>query len=73
MQKSLMLTDPGQIEAFAAAKQEIAKDAEADRINAEMFQGDVKNGEVIRILADAYAGKLDLTADTKADEGQRRQ
>ena len=59
MQKSVALTDEEQIEAFENAVDAIEGDVDDDLLDAEKWGGEVKDGEVVRILAEAWTGHID--------------
>lgn len=56
-------TQPDQIEAFEAAREHVIEDVESGMVEAERWHGEVTDGEVLRILAEAYTGTLDADAD----------
>lgn len=58
----------GQERAFENAAEAVRADVEAGRVDAEIpdrgpAAGDVPKGEVVRILAEAYSGELELSND----------
>lgn len=57
MKKSVSMTDEDQVEAFENAK-ELVREDNGDLVDCEEWGGDVKDGEVVRVLAQAYAGTL---------------
>ena len=73
-QLALTLTDADQIDAFENATDAVAADVAAGEIDAEMWSGEIKRGEVVRILAEAYTGQIDFASPAKqlvADGGPR--
>lgn len=57
------VTQPNRIEAFEEAREAVIEDAEAGDIDVDMWQGDVPDGEVLRVLAEAYTGNLQVGND----------
>jgi hypothetical protein len=63
MEKNITLFDGEQAEAFAQARDLI--DSEADAVGADVAErgasaGEVTDGEVVRVLAEAYLGQLTI-------------
>lgn len=69
---TVALTDDEQVDAFEDAVAAVEQDVDAGHLDAERWNGNVKQGEVARILAEAYTGDLvfaDESAAENADEG----
>ena len=61
--KSITLTDPDQQRAYADARELVLEDADTDLCDPETADrgpaaGDVPEGEIVRVLAQAYLGDL---------------
>lgn len=57
MEKSIMLTTQEQVDAFENAMRLVQED-NGELVDCEEWAGSVKNGEVIRVLSQAYTGEL---------------
>lgn len=57
---SVTTTSDDQVEAFEAAAEAVERDVDDGVVEAKVWGGDVPNGEVVRILAEAYTGTLDV-------------
>jgi ATP phosphoribosyltransferase len=67
---SVTTTSDEQIDAFEEAADAVARDVEDGVVDAKVWGGDVPNGEVVRILAEAYTGALDV--DSEAARARER-
>jgi len=61
MKQSVSLTTDEQVEAFEAAVEAVAEDDANDLVDPDRYGGDIKRGEALRILAEAYLGRLNTT------------
>ncbi|MFC4246482.1 hypothetical protein ACFOZ7_05655 [Natribaculum luteum] len=59
-QEQLALGYADQIEAFENAEAAIQRDFDAGVVDGREWGGSLTAGEVVRILAEAYTGQLDL-------------
>lgn len=64
---SVTTTSDDQIDAFEDAADAVAQDVEDGVVDASTWGGDVPNGEVVRILAEAYTGTLDVDPSARGD------
>ncbi|UWG46586.1 hypothetical protein HSRCO_0287 [Halanaeroarchaeum sp. HSR-CO] len=58
--KHISLSDGRQTEAFEDAKEQIAEDVEAIEGDVRLWGDDPTDGEVIRVLSEAYLGRLSI-------------
>ena len=64
---SVTATSDDQVAAFENAADAVEADVEAGVVEADRWHGEVKNGEVLRILAEAYTGDLDLDVEAMGE------
>mgnify|MGYP006283233335 CR=1 FL=1 len=64
---SVTTTSDDQIDAFEDAADAVAQDVEDGVVDASTWGGDVPNGEVVRVLAEAYTGTLDVDPSVRGD------
>lgn len=57
MPKSVSMTDDDQVEAFENAK-ELVREDNGELVDCDTWGDDVTDGEVVRVLAEAYTGTL---------------
>jgi len=60
---SVTTTSDDQIDAFENAADAVAQDVADGVVDAKTWGGDVPNGEVVRVLAEAYTGTLDVDVE----------
>jgi len=66
-QRTVGLTRPDQKEAFRNARQRILTDVDEGVVDADTWGDDVPDGEIVRVLAEAYCGTLTVHADAIGD------
>lgn len=58
--KNIALTQDQQKEAYQKARAEVKDDIDAGAVDARQWSGDPTDGEVVRVLAEAYTGTLEF-------------
>ena len=66
-QLSVGLTRPDQVEAFDDVRDLVAQDVDEGVIDADTWGDGVPDGDVVRVLAEAYRGTLDVDSDALGD------
>lgn len=60
MKESVTMTQDQQVEAFENAAEVVEQDVEDGLLDADKWGGDVKDGEIVRLLAEAYTGTIEF-------------
>ena len=59
--KHIVLSGPEQIGTFEALKEEVEGDLDALGQDLDTYAGEPTNGEILRVAAEAYLGRLSFT------------
>lgn len=62
-QDQIALTSLDQVNAFDNATKAVQSDYQAGIVDGRDWGGDLTEGEVIRVLAEAYTGELEIESD----------
>lgn len=66
-QTTLSLTRDSQQDAYEQAREAVLEDHDDDVIDADEWGSSLPDGEVVRILAEAYTGELDIAGHEVSD------